>query len=414
MADTILAEFVLDVKNALVDNITPEIENGEKIIYLDVHPEHTKLCPECGTPCPGYGHRSSKPRLWRDSDWKECKVYLRYRIGRVKCPTHGVITESVPWAFPKDRFTKAFRSTMTQETMHSSHTAVANKMRVDWGTIGRNLVRHLKQTNESSSKASDSLTNIGVDETSYQKGHKYISTVVNQDTNEIVWAAEGHGYKTFSKFFQELTPEQRARIKYISGDGAGWIDQCVQEFTPHATRILDPFHVVLWISETIDKVRNSESRELRKQGNIDIAKAIKGSIYALGKAPDDLTDTQKERIKIIKKYSNKLYSRYKIKEDLRLLIKEKGDNAREAISKIIYRLTHSAYKCVKDIGKKLDRHKENFINSISYKLSNARVEANNNKIKLLIRRAYGYRNLKNLINEVLFACSRSKDNIKYT
>ncbi len=51
MADTILAEFVLDAKNALVDNVTPEIEKGEKIIRLDVRPEHTKLYPECGTPC---------------------------------------------------------------------------------------------------------------------------------------------------------------------------------------------------------------------------------------------------------------------------------------------------------------------------------------------------------------------------
>lgn len=66
----------------------------------------------------------------------------------------------------------------------------------------------------------DGLIRIGVDETSYRKGHKYMTVVINHDTGEVVWLHENHGKTVFEKFFQALTDEQRASIQYVSGDGA--------------------------------------------------------------------------------------------------------------------------------------------------------------------------------------------------
>ena len=49
------------------------------------------------------------------------------------------------------------------------------------------------------SRRLDHLVNIGIDETSYRKGHKYITVVVNHDTNTVVWAAQGHGKKVLKQ-----------------------------------------------------------------------------------------------------------------------------------------------------------------------------------------------------------------------
>ena len=68
----------------------------------------------------------------------------------------------------------------------------------------------------------------GVDETSYRKGHKYMTVIINHDTGEVVWLHENHGKTVFEKFFQALTDEQRASIQYVSGDGARWIDECIE------------------------------------------------------------------------------------------------------------------------------------------------------------------------------------------
>ena len=168
----------------------------------------------------------------------------------------------------------------------------------------------------------DNLVNIGIDETSYKKGHKYITVIVNHDTNTVVWIALGHGKSVLEKFYQQLTEEQRTSIKVVTGDGAKWITECVDEFTPDCVRCVDQFHVVQWAMDTLDEVRRESWRDAytqvkelkkanpRKPGRpkeddpatqeirqaSEKADKIKNSSYALGKAPENLTEKQKIRV----------------------------------------------------------------------------------------------------------------------
>jgi transposase len=57
-----------------------------------------------------------------------------------------------------------------------------------------------------------------------------------------------------------------------------------------------------------------------------------------------------------------------------------------------------------ELGKKIKRHKEAILSSIKNELSNARIEAVNNKIKVTIRMAYGFRNIDNMIALVKLKC----------
>ena len=66
----------------------------------------------------------------------------------------------------------------------------------------------------------DNFVNIGIDETSYKKGRKYITVIVNHDTNTVVWAAKVHGKSVLEPFFKQLDTEQRAKIHLVSRDGA--------------------------------------------------------------------------------------------------------------------------------------------------------------------------------------------------
>lgn len=83
------------------------------------------------------------------------------------------------------------------------------------------------------------LTSIGVDETGYRKGHTCITVVVDHERHRAIWAHDGYGRDVFGLFFQTLTPEQRASIRVVAGDGARWIDSCVHEWCPNAERAPD-------------------------------------------------------------------------------------------------------------------------------------------------------------------------------
>ena len=184
-------------------------------------------------------------------------------------------------------------------------------MRVDWETVGRCVNRTLHNLEPERSRILDGLVNIGIDETSYKKGHKYITVIVNHDTNTVVWASEDHGKSVLEKFYKQLTPEQLSSFKVVTGDGARWITDCVNEYTPNCARCVDSFHVVEWAMAALDEVRKdiwhdaySEYKQVKKDNphgkgrpkkddpEFAIVKAskakadeIKGSAYALGTAP---------------------------------------------------------------------------------------------------------------------------------
>lgn len=110
-----------------------------------------------------------------------------------------------------------------------------------WETVGRCVNRALHDLEPERSRRLDGLVNIGIDETSYKKGHKYIAVIVNHDTNTVVWASEGHGKSVLEKFYKQLTPEQLSSIRVVTGDGAKWITECVNEYTPAVPVVLIPF-----------------------------------------------------------------------------------------------------------------------------------------------------------------------------
>ena len=134
-------------------------------------------------------------------------MYLRYAVPRVCCPEHGVVTAAVPWAFVGSGFTRDFDLQTAWMARYLPRTRIAELMRIDWDTVGRCVKRAQAHLDPNAEKRRLSgLVRIGVDETSYRKGHKYITVVVNHDTGEVVWVHDGHGKSVFELFFQQLTP----------------------------------------------------------------------------------------------------------------------------------------------------------------------------------------------------------------
>lgn len=411
-----LIEHLADVKGAKITGYDDTNLKSHNVLVLDIVPTQTHVCPFCGRVCPGYDYASKTPKLWRHTDWGSCVVMFRYRPRRIKCPEHKVVTESVPWAHHKTRFSKAFEKRVLGLGQHTSRFAVSQLMRIDWHTTDRCIERFLLlHANVTQTSRFDGLKHIAIDETSYQKRHKYVTCVLNQENNTIIWVGEGHGLATIKQFFEQLTPEQRASIETVSGDGARWIDACVTAYVPHAKRCADPFHIILWASDALDSVRLRASRELRKKGNAIDAKAIKGSQIALGKDPSELTEKQKAKVKLVSEKTPGLYNAYQLKEKLRKIIsmKRNPEEAIKALDEWIELAKSSEELEFQNLAEKISRHRQNIINTIQYNKHSARLEAINNSIKLIIRRSYGFRNTDNLANHIIFCCSSTKIELAY-
>lgn len=139
--------------------------------------------------------------------------------------------------------------------VHASKKVVAVLMRIDWKSVGGVCKRVYDRLDGQAGNRFDGLVRIGIDETSYKKGHRYMTVVLDHDTGRIVWCGEKHGKAVLESFFDLLTPEQRATITVVTADGTRWIAEVVEDKCPNAERVMDPFQVVGWMTDALDEVR---------------------------------------------------------------------------------------------------------------------------------------------------------------
>ena len=248
-------------------------EDGVKHIRIKARPNkwHENDCPFCHKSCPAYDKHPADQPL--GGDWTGVVFWSKLNTRRIvsSALNMGLYVAEVPWAYPGSRFTKDFDLTVAWFASYLPRSTTSYFMRVDWETVGRCVNRALHDLEPEHSRRLDSLVNIGIDETSYKKGHKYITVIVNHDTNTVVWASEDHGKSVLEKFYKQLTPEQLSSIKVVTGDGAKWITECVNEYTPDCAHCVDSFHVVEWAMTALDEVRKdiwhdacSEYKQVKK------------------------------------------------------------------------------------------------------------------------------------------------------
>jgi len=86
-------------------------------------------------------------------------------------------------------------------------------------------------------------------------------------------------------FFDALGEERCKQIEWVSADIAAWICGPIAERVPDAVRCVDPFHVVMLATEALDQVRREVWNEARRQGNLELARELKGARFAVWKNP---------------------------------------------------------------------------------------------------------------------------------
>lgn len=108
----------------------------------------------------------------------------------------------------------------------------------------------------------------------------------------------------------------------------------------------------------------------------------------------------------------KLNRAYQMKEKLRLLFKlSDEDKVVSEQNKWLSRTQRCRIPEFVELGKKIKRHYNSIINTITLKVSSSKIESTNNKIKLLIRKAYGFRNINNQKDMIYLTCSNYKINL---
>jgi transposase len=147
----------------------------------------------------------------------------------------------VPWARPGAHHTRDFEDVVAWLAQQMARTPIAAMLRVGWDTVGRIVDRVV--ADGLADRRLAGLVAIGVDEISYRRGQRYLTSVVDHQTGVIVWCSAGRNAATLHAFFTELG-ERRHSIRAVSIDMSGGYAKAIRESVPQAEICFDPFHVV--------------------------------------------------------------------------------------------------------------------------------------------------------------------------
>lgn len=353
-------------------------------------------CGRCGVVAPYFDPGDGR-RRWRGLDLGPVRVSIEADMPRVNCPEHGPTVIAVEWARHKARHTRYFDQTVAWLARHCAKSMVAMLLRIAWETVGSIITRVMADVDGLGEDRFAGVRRIGIDEVSYQKGHKYLVVVVNHANGRLLWVGPGRTKKTLGQFFDALGEEGCARIALVSADGADWIADMVGLRCKNARLCVDPFHVVSWVVEAMDKVRRRKVREARTSGDKEMAGALGDSRWAVLKNPNKLTPKQKLKLAAIQKFNNELYRAYLLKEQFRHIFSPGGEERIAAFDEWLVWASHSRIPEIVEVARKMRRFRNDIAQTLTHGLTNAIVEGLNSRVRLIINIARGFRSVEALM-----------------
>jgi len=351
------------------------------------------VCSKCGEKGPTYDHQP-KPRRFDFVPFWGIAVVFVYTMRRVSCQNCGVKIEQVPWAKGKSPLTTTYAWFLSQWAKLLSWSDVARMFKASWSTVF-NAVEMAVEWGRKHAEFKD-VTAIGIDEISWHRHHQYLTVVyqINEGIRRLLWVGEHRKAKTLLKFFRWFGKERTEQLKYIASDMWKPYLKVIAYKAKSAMHILDRFHIMAMMNKAIDEVRASEAKKLNFEGREPI---LKNSRWILLKRPSKLTVWQNAKLADLLKYNLKSIRAYLLKEDFQQFWQYVRPAWAEKFLKEWCRKTMlSKIEPMKKVAKALRKHQVLILNWFRAKgeISQAAVEGLNNKSKLTMRKAYGFRSFR--------------------
>ena len=357
--------------------------------------------------CSGCGQLGGQIHGWRVKRWRHLdlgssRCVIECELRRLWCSDCGARFEAVPWARSGSRYTRDFEDVVAWLAQQMAKKPIAGLLRIAWDTVGRIVERVV--ADQLDERRLQGLVAIGVDEISYRRHHRYLTSVVDHRSGAIVWCAPGRNSETLRGFF-DLLGERKSSIKAVSIDMSGGYEKAIREATPQAEVAFDPFHVVRLAQRAVDQVRRDEWNA-HERSHTPKGKWIKGTRWSLLKAPQKQSAEQLALLAEVQQANRSLYRAFLLKEELRLLYQlPRPSLAGEHLDAWLVWASRSKLEPFVKLARTIRLHRNGILAAIRLGLTNGRLEGLNSRIRLISHRSFGFHSAAPLIALVYLCCS---------
>jgi transposase len=371
---------------------------GEVHVWVGLPKGIRWVCPRCKVEAPIHDHQE---RTWRTLDTCQFKTFVHARIPRLHCPNCGIKQLDVPWAEKKSRFTAMFEVVAIEWLKLATVKAVAKMLRLTWdevdGIQARAVERGLARRDKKVPRYA------GVDETSYQKRHEYVTVVSDLEESVVLHVADDRGEDALDGFWGQLSEEDKAQIEAVAMDmWDPYIKSTMKNLPGAAGKIVfDKFHVAQHLGRAVDKVRRQEYLELMEQGN----PVLKKTKYRWLENPTKRTKSETREFNELRAQVNRTSRAWALKETAMGLFDMRYAGAVERNFKVWYRWARrSRLEPMRKVAVTLKKHWANIVTYFTHRITNAGSESMNAKIQAVKRRACGFRNRLRFRTAIYFHC----------
>jgi transposase len=316
------------------------------------------------------------------------EIHFDVHVPKVRCPVCNSTRQiDLKIAGKRKSYTNAFARSVILEFRNSPLSRVAKTFGIDWHTANGILQDYLAaRTGPKLSK----LEQIAIDEIFLGRTQKYFTIVMNLKTSDIVFVGEGRAERSLAPFW-EMLGRRKANIKVVCMDMGAAYQKAVRENLPNAEIVIDHFHVIKLVNDRVDRLRRSLFLTCPKVHR----NVIKGCRYLLLKNEANLEPSGKERERLerLLALNTPLTEAYLLKESMRQVWKKTClEEAKPSLDGWIESALRSECHQLVSLGRSIERHREGILNYFVHFVTSGPIESMNNKIKVLVRRAHGYRN----------------------
>jgi len=387
-------DFILDLPGFEVKKIL-----NKKPLCLSVIYTGEVYCPHCNSR--HLRKKDTYTRKVRHENLGKKPLYLEIKAYKYKCKTCGkYFNQRFPGILPYSRNTELFKEYVFDIYENSmSQSSLARDMKLGTATIERWFHYFFKRKNKEI-KERECPRVMGIDEHRFSKKKGYATTITDLRKHKVFDITLGRSQKSLDSYLSKL--KGREKVQMINMDLSETYRSIAKQYFPNAKIVADRFHVIKLINHHFLEQWKEIDPERRKN---------RGLLSLMRRHKENLKPTQK--VKLYRYFAEvpAMKTIYEFKQDLSNLLRLKAKTKQEAkklipiLLEYIEILKNSGLKEMITLGETIDRWKDEIARMWRFTKTNGITEGFHRKMKLIQRRAYGFKNFENYRMRVKILCA---------
>ena len=353
-------------------------------IHVGVRAAAEIACPKCGAQTKRNGYEP-KERIWRHGDVMFYPCLVHCRRPKVLCPHCGSVQVNAPYERKNSRFTLLFEGYAMLILADMPIAKTAALLRCDEKSLVK-IMRHWINKAVDGMDLRD-VAMLAIDETSFKRGHKYVTIIIDAAKRRVLDVEEGRDAETVKKFAEKLTAKggNPENITAVTSDMSKTFLPAIADNFPKAENIIDKFHVKKVLIDALDEVRKAEQKAVSDKKELFRGRRL----FMIPQAK--LTNEQSAKLAEMSKRYPKTGRAYRIVAGLDDFYASRTlEEAESGFDGLYSWMRRCRLAPMKAAAETLKRHKNKILAYFKNRITNAICEGINSMIQAAKRKARGF------------------------